>query len=39
VTRRAQFLAERDKMVSWRRLLAVIEPYYPVAEKEGRGLL
>jgi len=26
-------------MVSWRRLLAVIEPYYPVAEKEGRGLL
>ena len=35
VTRRAQFLAEMDKVVPWSRLLAVIEPHYPVAE-QGR---
>jgi IS5 family transposase len=36
VTRRAQFLAEMDKVVPWQRLLlAVIEPHYPVAE-QGR---
>jgi IS5 family transposase len=35
VTRRAQFLAEMDKVVPWPRLLAVIEPHYPVAE-QGR---
>ena len=34
-TRRAQFLAELDNVVPWRRLLAVIEPHYPVAE-QGR---
>lgn len=35
VTRRAQFLAEMDKVVPWSRLIAVIEPHYPVAE-QGR---
>src|SRR5690349_5907046 len=35
VTRRARFLAEMDKVVPWARLLAVIEPHYPVAE-QGR---
>ena len=35
VTRRAQFLAEMNKVVPWSRLLAVIEPHYPVAE-QGR---
>jgi IS5 family transposase len=35
VTRRAQFLAEMDKVVPWARLLAVVEPHYPVAE-QGR---
>ena len=35
VTRRAQFLAEMNEVVPWQRLLAVIDPHYPVAE-QGR---
>lgn len=34
VTRREQFLAEMNAVVPWKRLLAVIEPYYP---KGGKG--
>ena len=30
-TRRAKFLAEMDRVVSWRELCAVIEPVYPRA--------
>lgn len=33
-TRRAVFLAEMEKVVPWRRLIALIEPYYP---KAGNG--
>ena len=33
-TRRAAFLAEMDKIVPWRRLIALIAPYYP---KPGNG--
>ncbi|HEY2019206.1 MAG TPA: IS5 family transposase [Bryobacteraceae bacterium] len=33
VTRREAFLAEMDRVVPWRRLEALIEPYYPVAGK------
>ena len=33
-TRRAKFLAEMDRLVPWRELCAVIEPFYP---KAGRG--
>ena len=32
VTRREQFLAEMNAVVPWRRLTAVIEPYYPKGE-------
>ena len=32
VTRREQFLAEMNAVVPWRRLMAVIEPYYPKGE-------
>jgi transposase, IS5 family len=36
-TRRAQFLAEMDRVVPWSDLLAVIEPVYPkVSEAGGR---
>ena len=35
VTRRAQFLAEMNEVVPWKRLLAIVEPHYPVAE-QGR---
>ena len=35
VTRRAQFLAEMDAVVPWQRLLALVEPHYPIAE-QGR---
>src|SRR5438093_8425340 len=34
VTRREQFLAEMDRVIPWKDLLAVIEPYYP---KAGKG--
>ncbi len=34
VTRREQFLAEMDRVIPWKQLLAVIEPYYP---KAGKG--
>jgi IS5 family transposase len=34
VTRRAQFLAEMDRVVPWRALCARIEPVYP---KPGNG--
>lgn len=33
-TRRAKFLAEMDRVVPWRELCSVIEPYYP---KAGNG--
>ena len=33
-TRRAQFLAEMDRVVPWRELRAVVEPFYP---KAGNG--
>ena len=33
-TRREQFLAEMEQVVPWGSLLALIEPFYPVA---GRG--
>ena len=33
-TRREQFLAEMNKVVSWDQLCALIEPYYP---KHGNG--
>ena len=36
-TRRAQFLAEMDRIVPWRELEAVVEPVYPkVSEAGGR---
>jgi hypothetical protein len=34
VTRREQFLAEMDAVISWTRLRALIEPHYP---KAGQG--
>jgi transposase, IS5 family len=34
-TRRAQFLAEMDRVVPWAELTAVIEPFYPQAGPEG----
>ena len=34
LTRRAAFLAEMDRVVPWRELCALIEPYYP---KAGNG--
>ncbi len=34
-TRRAQFLAEMDRVVPWAELCAVIEPFYPKASAEG----
>ncbi len=34
VTRRERFLAEMDRVIPWRPLLALIEPHYP---KAGRG--
>ena len=33
-TRKAQFLAEMDKVIPWARLIALIDPYYP---KPGNG--
>ena len=34
-TRRAQFLAEMDRVVPWSEIAAVIEPHYPKAGVEG----
>ena len=34
VTRREQFLAEMDRVIPWKQLLAVIALYYP---KAGKG--
>ena len=34
-TRRAQFLAEMDRVVPWAELCAVIEPFNPKASPEG----
>jgi len=34
-TRRAQFLAEMERVVPWAELTAVIEPFYPQAGPEG----
>ena len=35
-TRRERFLAEMDKIIPWRELCDVIEPFYPKAEGAGR---
>ena len=36
-TRRAQFLAEMERIIPWRELSAAIEPVYPkVSESGGR---
>ncbi|MDI9912836.1 IS5-like element ISXo1 family transposase [Xanthomonas oryzae pv. oryzae] len=35
-TRREIFLAEMDRIVPWKRLLALIEPHYPVSGRPGR---
>jgi len=35
VTRREQFLAERDAVVPWTRLFALIAPHYPKAGPKG----
>lgn len=34
-TRRAQFLADMDRVVPWRELLAVVEPHYPKVSPQG----
>ena len=34
-TRREKFLAEREAVVPWSRLLALIEPHYPKARPKG----
>lgn len=36
ITKREAFLAEMDQVVSWERLLKVIEPHYPKTSK-GAG--
>lgn len=38
-TRRERFLAEREAVVPWAALLAVIEPYYPTTGRRGRPLM
>jgi IS5 family transposase len=38
LTRRAAFLAEMDRVVPWRELCALIEPYYPKPAAAGRRL-
>ncbi|HEC0958038.1 TPA: transposase, partial [Klebsiella pneumoniae] len=35
-TRRERFLAEMGQVVPWKRLLALIEPYYPQTGRRGR---
>ncbi|MBA0286635.1 IS5 family transposase [Stenotrophomonas sp. MH181796] len=35
-TRRERFLAEMDQVVPWKRMLALIEPYYPQTGRRGR---
>jgi hypothetical protein len=35
-TRREDFLAEMEKVVSWAKLLALIEPHYPTEGRPGR---
>lgn len=35
-TRREQFLAEMERVVPWKELCAVIEPYYPKVDGAGR---
>ncbi|MDI9081335.1 IS5-like element ISXo1 family transposase [Xanthomonas oryzae pv. oryzae] len=35
-TRREIFLAEMERIVPWKRLLALIEPHYPVSGRPGR---
>lgn len=30
------FLNEMDQVVPWKRLLALIEPHYPIAGRRGR---
>jgi IS5 family transposase len=34
-TRRAKFLADMDRVVPWRELVAVVEPHYPKGSPEG----
>ena len=36
VTRRERFLTELDRLVPWRVLVALIEPYYPKSGERGR---
>jgi len=36
VTRRERFLAEMDRVIPWKALLALIEPSYPKAGQKGR---
>jgi IS5 family transposase len=33
ITRREKFLARREDIIPWSRLLAVIEPFYPKGER------
>jgi len=35
-TRRELFLKEMDQVVPWKRLLALIEPHYPISGRPGR---
>ncbi|OLK05467.1 transposase, partial [Xanthomonas oryzae pv. oryzae] len=35
-TRREIFLAEMERIVPWKRLLALIEPHYPVSGRPAR---
>ncbi|KGE51449.1 hypothetical protein GW15_0214600, partial [Xanthomonas axonopodis pv. vasculorum] len=35
-TRREIFLAEMERIVPWKQLLALIEPHYPVSGRPGR---
>ena len=35
-TRRELFLNEMDQVVPWKRLLALIEPHYPLTGRRGR---
>lgn len=35
-TRRELFLNEMDHVVPWKRLLALIEPHYPLTGRRGR---
>jgi IS5 family transposase len=38
-TRREKFLAKMERVVPWARLIAVIEPLYPMSGRVGRQLV